>query len=69
MKQKRLMIRFFLFCMMMFLFIQTEHVKADEKQKIKLNYKTEVKQKAQNYINTKGTERKIKYQIMSLLEK
>ena len=51
------MIRFFLFCMMMFLFIQTEHVKADEKQKVKLNYKTEVKAKS------------VEYQIMSLLEK
>lgn len=58
MKQKRLIIRFFLFCMMMFLFIQTEHVKADEKQKVKLNYKTEVKAKSVELYQYKGNGKK-----------
>ena len=58
MKQKRLMIRFFLFCMMMFSFIQTEYVKADEKQKVKLNYKTEVKAKSVELYQYKGNGKK-----------
>lgn len=38
--------------------IQTEHVKADEKQKVKLNYKTEVKAKSVELYQYKGNGKK-----------
>ena len=57
MKQRRLTIAFFLFCMI-FSLIQTEHVKADTKQKIKLNYETETKVKSVELYQYKGREKK-----------
>ena len=57
MKQRRLTIAFFLFCMI-FSLIQTEHVKADTKQKIKLNYETETKVKSVELYQYKGRGKK-----------
>lgn len=58
MKQKRLMITFFLFCMMMLLLMQTESIRANTRQKVKLNYETETKTKSVELYQYKGNGKK-----------